>query len=56
MADAQTSGGLLLAVPPADAAAVVSALRDGGDPSSTVVGELVDEGRPGVVGIGKHTR
>lgn len=45
--DPQTSGGLLIAVPAAEAEALVDTLREGGDPA-VVVGELV-EGAPRVV-------
>jgi selenide,water dikinase len=51
LADAQTSGGLLLAVPPGEVDGVVARLRAGGDGAAAVVGDLVDDGRPGVVGI-----
>lgn len=40
--DAQTSGGLLVACPPADAAALVEALRATGSPAA-VIGEVVDQ-------------
>jgi selenide,water dikinase len=39
--DAQTSGGLLLAVPPAKEAAVLDALRQAGSPAAAAVGRLV---------------
>lgn len=48
LADAQTSGGLLLAVPREQATEVLHQLRRGGDADSAVVGELVP-GRPGHV-------
>ncbi|GAA3526811.1 selenide, water dikinase SelD [Amycolatopsis ultiminotia] len=48
LADAQTSGGLLLAVPPATADDVVADLRRKGEVVASVVGELV-EGSPGLV-------
>lgn len=48
LADAQTSGGLLLAAPPARADEVVDQLRRRGDDAATVIGELV-AGEPGVV-------
>ncbi|WP_214364429.1 selenide, water dikinase SelD [Pseudonocardia sp. H11422] len=50
LADAQTSGGLLLAVPPGRSAAVVAALRARGDEAAAVVGELVD-GEPGTIRV-----
>lgn len=56
LADAQTSGGLLLAVPPHNAASVVAALHAGGDAHACVIGEFVDDGRPGVVTAEKSTR
>jgi selenide,water dikinase len=46
--DPQSSGGLLIAVAPAEAAALVAALQDGGDGPSTVIGEVV----AGKAGIG----
>lgn len=48
LADAQTSGGLLLAVAPDAADALVTELHEGGDRAATVVGELAD-GVPGRV-------
>jgi selenide,water dikinase len=48
LADAQTSGGLLLAVPPEQADSVVAQLHERGDGAATVVGELVS-GEPGAV-------
>jgi selenide,water dikinase len=49
LADAQTSGGLLLAVPPADAGALVAKLRVAGDISANIVGVLNEGERAGVV-------
>jgi selenide,water dikinase len=49
LADAQTSGGLLLAVPPADAGALVAKLRIAGDISANIVGVLNEGERAGVV-------
>ena len=40
LADAQTSGGLLLAVPPANLDAVLAGLRDGGDEAAAVIGQF----------------
>jgi selenide,water dikinase len=40
-ADAQTSGGLLLAVPPENEAALLAALRDEGTPVAAVIGRVV---------------
>ncbi len=45
--DPQSSGGLLIAVDPAHADALVRTLRDGGDTPSVVVGEVVP-GTPGI--------
>jgi selenide,water dikinase len=49
LADAQTSGGLLLAVPPANAAALVARLREAGDVSAAVIGEMRDSQQAGLV-------
>ncbi len=51
LCDAQTSGGLLLAVPREHADQVVARLRERGDPRSAVIGELID-GEPGAVAAG----
>ncbi len=40
-ADAQTSGGLLLAVPPENQAALLEALREEGTPAAAVIGRVV---------------
>lgn len=48
LADAQTSGGLLLCVPPEKVWEVVAALRDHGDAAACVIGDLV-AGIPGRV-------
>jgi selenide,water dikinase len=50
LADAQTSGGLLLAVPADDADALVAQLHERGDEAAAVVGRLVD-GEPGTVTV-----
>jgi Selenophosphate synthase len=50
LADAQTSGGLLLAVDPARAGALVTALQRRGTPAAAVIGHTV-EGAPGHIGI-----
>lgn len=50
LADAQTSGGLLLAVDPARAGALAAALQRRGTPAAAVIGHTV-EGAPGHVGI-----
>jgi selenide,water dikinase len=39
--DAQTSGGLLISVPPDQAAAVVRQVRDGGGAAAVVIGEVL---------------
>jgi len=44
LCDAQTSGGLLIAVPGDRLARLVQALRAGGTPASEVVGEITGEG------------
>lgn len=50
LADAQTSGGLLLAVDPARAGALITALQRQGTPAAAVIGHTV-EGAPGHIGI-----
>ncbi|SFO06268.1 selenophosphate synthase [Pseudonocardia ammonioxydans] len=50
LADAQTSGGLLLAAPPTGVDELLATLHRGGDTAATVVGELV-EGIPGRVRV-----
>jgi selenide,water dikinase len=50
LADAQTSGGLLLAVPPENEAALVEALRAAGTPAAAVIGRLT-EGPAGSVRV-----
>jgi selenide, water dikinase len=50
LADAQTSGGLLLAVDPARAGALVNALGRHATPAAAVIGHTV-EGAPGHIGI-----
>ena len=49
--DAQTSGGLLIAVPPERADALIAALRREGTPAAARIGRLV-AGRPGAIAIG----
>lgn len=51
MADAQTSGGLLLAVAAAGADTLVTKLRAGGDEAAAVVGEFVDGEPAGLVRV-----
>jgi selenide,water dikinase len=48
LADAQTSGGLLLGVPPDRAAEAVDRLRDGGCDRAAVIGELVESDESGI--------
>ena len=48
--DAQTSGGLLLAVPPENAAALLDALRGADTPAAATIGRLV-EGPPGHIRV-----
>ncbi|MGH8992574.1 MAG: selenide, water dikinase SelD [Acidimicrobiia bacterium] len=50
LADAQTSGGLLLAVDPARAGSLINALQRHGTPAAAVIGHTV-EGSPGHIGI-----
>ena len=49
LADAQTSGGLLLAVPPGRVRDLLDALHKGGDPAASVIGELIAHPRPGTI-------
>jgi selenide,water dikinase len=51
--DAQTSGGLLLAVPPEREAALLTALREVPTPAAAVVGRLVD-GPAGRIRVVRH--
>ena len=53
VADAQTSGGLLLAVPPAQVDGVLTGLRSRGDTSAAVVGALV-AGESGHIMVGQE--
>jgi len=50
LADAQTSGGLLLAVDPARAAALIAALRQRGTPAVATIGTVTD-GPPGSITV-----
>lgn len=49
LCDAQTSGGLLLAVPPEDAPALVSALEREGTPAAAIIGRIVEGERGSIV-------
>jgi selenide,water dikinase len=49
--DPQTSGGLLIALPPAAADALVSALRDRGVAAATVIGEAIEAAGASVIEI-----
>jgi len=51
LADAQTSGGLLLAVAASQADALVERIRAGGDATAAVVGELTDDAQAGCVRV-----
>jgi len=50
-ADAQTSGGLLLVVPPAQVRSLIDGLLAAGTPASRVIGEIT--GEPGIIRIGR---
>jgi selenide,water dikinase len=50
LVDAQTSGGLLIAVPPEKLAALLAALSTAGTPAAAVVGEVV-EGGSGTIAV-----
>jgi len=50
LADAQTSGGLLIAVAPERAEALIEALERHGAPARAIVGEII-EGAPGQMGV-----
>jgi selenide,water dikinase len=51
--DAQTSGGLLLAVPPENEAALLAALREEKTPTVAVIGRIV-AGVPGRIRVARH--
>jgi selenide,water dikinase len=51
--DAQTSGGLLLAVPPEHEAALLSALREEQTPVAVAIGRIV-AGTPGKIRVNRH--
>jgi selenide, water dikinase len=55
LADAQTSGGLLLAVPPGEADRVVADLRAAGDSAATLIGRLDGGLRSGLIDIERRT-
>jgi selenide,water dikinase len=48
LADAQTSGGLLLAVPPEQEAELLDALRAAGTPAAATIGRLLDDAASGI--------
>ncbi|MCZ6783933.1 MAG: AIR synthase-related protein, partial [Proteobacteria bacterium] len=50
LADAQTSGGLLLVVPPAREADLLAGLERAGTAAASVIGEIV-EGEPGEIEV-----
>jgi selenide,water dikinase len=50
--DAQTSGGLLLAVPPEHEAALLAALREEATPAAVVIGRIV-RGNPGTIRVNR---
>ncbi len=52
LADAQTSGGLLLAVPPQHEAALLAALREESTPVAAVIGRIVG-GTPGAIRVSR---
>jgi selenide,water dikinase len=52
LCDAQTSGGLLIAVPEARCDALVRALRAGGLPVAAVIGEITGPGRGEITVVG----
>ena len=52
LCDAQTSGGLLIAVPEARCDALVRALRSGGLPVAAVIGEITGPGRGEITVVG----
>ena len=47
-ADAQTSGGLLIAVSPEKVDQLVARLKEYGTPAAAVIGEITGEGQPGI--------
>ncbi len=47
-ADAQTSGGLLIAVSPEKVDRLVARLKEYGTPAAAVIGEITGEGQPGI--------
>jgi selenide,water dikinase len=51
LCDAQTSGGLLLAVPPERCDDLLAALREAATPAAAVIGEVVDDGLSGRIAV-----
>jgi selenide,water dikinase len=51
LCDAQTSGGLLLAVPPARTDDLLAALREQATPAAAVIGEVVAGELPGRITV-----
>jgi len=51
LCDAQTSGGLLLAVPPARTDDLLAALREQATPAAAVIGEIVADEPPGRIAV-----
>jgi selenide,water dikinase len=52
--DAQTSGGLLLAVPPENETALLAALREERTPAAAVIGRVL-AGKPGQIRVARHS-
>ena len=51
LCDAQTSGGLLMAVPESGAGALMAGLRAAGTPTAAMIGELTDDEPPGSIAL-----
>jgi selenide,water dikinase len=51
LCDAQTSGGLLIAVPEGDAGALIAALKKEGTPAAAVIGRVQAGARPGAIAV-----
>ena len=52
LADAQTSGGLLIAIPQAKLAGLVADLKQRGTLAAAVIGSIVAADKPGVIEVG----